>query len=262
MPPSAPDPARSRVAVTAAPMPEPAPEAFDPVEFNAAVSAVTSAFGDPTRREIYLSLRDAPDGRTAGEIAKGFDLHPNVARHHLEKLVAAGYVEVGTARPAGDTRSAGRPSKRYRVSDVETNLSYPARRDDLIGTLLARALDLLPPDQAEIMAADVGYQYGRELAARMGPGEQQRSVKAAVATVAEALTAHGFAAHAEARGSELTIVAEECPFGTAAQQYPHVVCAVDHGMIRGLMAGLYGDTTPTAEASRTAGDAHCVTRLG
>mgnify|MGYP003345991438 CR=1 FL=1 len=64
----------------------------------------------------------------------------------------------------------------------------------------------------------------------------------------------GVAAHAEARGSELTIVADEGPFGVAAQRYPHVVCAVDHGMIRGLMAGLYGDTTPTAAESRAAVD--------
>ena len=106
------------------------------------------------------------------------------------------------------------------------------------------------------------FRSGRSLADRMAPDEQHRSVQAAVATVAEALTAHGFAAHAEARGSELTIVADECPFGVAAQRYPHVVCAVDHGMIRGLMAGLYGETTPTPETTRALGGDHCVTRLG
>ena len=59
-------------------------------------------------------------------------------------------------------------------------------------------------------------------------------MKAALATVADALTAHGFAAHAESRGKVLTIVNDHCPFGEAAQQFPHVVCAVDRGMIRGL----------------------------
>ena len=71
----------------------------------------------------------------------------------------------------------------------------------------------------------------------MAPSEGHRSVKAALATVAEALTAHGFAAHAESSGASLTIVSEHCPFGAAAQQYPHVVCAVDRGLIRGLMSG-------------------------
>ena len=70
-------------------------------------------------------------------------------------------------------------------------------------------------------------------------------MKAAVASVADALTAHGFAAHAETRGNALTIVAEHCPFGEAARQYPHVVCAVDTGMVKGCSKG------STARRSRT-----------
>jgi hypothetical protein len=40
-----------------------------------------------------------------------------------------------------------------------------------------------------------------------------------------------------------------------------VVCAVDRGMIRGLMAALYGDTDPQFESSRPEGDDHCVARV-
>jgi predicted ArsR family transcriptional regulator len=234
--------------------------ALDADEFSAAVSAVTSAFGDPTRRDIYLAIREAPDGVTATEVAERFDLHPNVARHHLEKLSAGGYVIVDVARGTG-ARAAGRPSKRYRISEHDNALTFPPRRDDLLATLLARALDVLPPDQAESMAEEVGFEYGRTLAARMAPSEGHRSVKAALTTVAEALTAHGFAAHAESRGTALTIVSEHCPFGDAAQRYPHVVCAVDRGLIRGLMSGLYGDTQPIFEATRPDGDDHCVARV-
>jgi predicted ArsR family transcriptional regulator len=234
--------------------------ALDADEFSAAVSAVTSAFGDPTRRDIYLVIRESPDGVTATEVAERFALHPNVARHHLEKLSAGGYVVVDVGRGTG-ARAAGRPSKRYRISEHDNALTFPPRRDDLLATLLARALDVLPPDQAESMAEEVGFEYGRTLAARMAPSEGHRSVKAALAAVAEALTAHGFAAHAESRGKALTIVSEHCPFGDAAQRYPHVVCAVDRGLIRGLMSGLYGDTKPIFEASRPDGDDHCVARV-
>ena len=69
-------------------------------EFSAAVVAVTSAFGDPTRRQIYLFARERADGVTAGEVAEHFALHPNVARHHLDKLAAGGYLEVFVARAA------------------------------------------------------------------------------------------------------------------------------------------------------------------
>ena len=59
----------------------------------------------------------------------------------------------------------------------------------------------------------------------------------------------------------MTIVSECCPFGETAQRYPHVVCALDRGMIRGMIAGLHGETTPTFEESRPEGDDHCVARV-
>ena len=183
-------------------------------EFSAAVSAVTSAFGDPTRREIYLFARDAENGVTAGEVAERFELHPNVARHHLDKLAAGGYVDVAVERH--DRPGAGRPSKRYRTTAKDMGLEFPARRDDLLVTLLGRMLELVPPDQADAMAEEVGFTYGRSLASSMAPGEGHRSFQAALHAVADALTAHGFAAHTEARGQTLAIIAEQCPFGDAA----------------------------------------------
>jgi predicted ArsR family transcriptional regulator len=230
---------------------------LSPEEFAAAVVAVTSAFGDPTRRDIYLFVRTSADGVKAAEVAEHFDLHPNVARHHLEKLAAGGYLDVELARH----ESAGRPSKRYRAAARDTQLSFPPRRDDLLAILLARALERLPVEEARALAEDVGYEYGRAIAARMEPSEGHRSVKAAVATVADALTAHGFAAHAESRGNALTLVAEHCPFGDAARQYPHVLCAVDTGMVKGMLEGLYGETSPTITESRPGGDDHCVTQV-
>ena len=127
--------------------------------------------------------------------------------------------------------------------------------------MLAKALERLPVDEARAIAEEVGLEYGRAIAARMEPTEGHRSVKAAVASVADALTAHGFAAHAETRGNALTLVAEHCPFGEAARRYPHVLCAVDTGMVKGMLEGLYGETQPKIEQSRPHGDDNCVTRV-
>jgi len=231
-------------------------------EFNAVISAVTNAFGDPTRREIYLYARDA-GGVTASQVADKFDLHPNVARHHLEKLTGGGYllVEIARAPDDGSARAAGRPSKRYLAGPLDATLALPLKHDDLLGNLLAGALDALGPAEAEALADQVGFQYGRQLAERMDPTESHRSVQAALAVVADALTAHGFAAHTEARGGSLAIVSECCPFGDTAQRYPHVVCALDRGMIRGMLSGLYGETSPRFESSRPGGDDHCVARV-
>ena len=95
----------------------------------------------------------------------------------------------------------------------------------------------------------------------MDPGDGHRSARTAIAAVADALTAHGFAAHAEHDGDGLTIVSECCPFGDTAQRYPHVVCALDRGMIRGMLAGLYGETSPRFSNRRPDGDEHCVARV-
>jgi predicted ArsR family transcriptional regulator len=224
------------------------------------VAAVTSAFGDPTRREIYLHVRSHP-GSTASEVATAFSLHPNVARHHLDRLSAGGYLEVGLER--SPLAGAGRPSKRYRAADGtdgDPTLDLVTHLDDLLVTLLVEALKLLGPVEAERMAERVGEEHGRMLAERMEPGEGQRSLRGAMHAIADALTAHGFAAHAEDRGESTAVVAENCPFGDAAAQHP-VICAVDRGMVRGLLAGLCGQSADApisvVLSSRARGDDAC-----
>ncbi len=234
---------------------------LSPTEFASAVTAITSAFGDPTRREIYLFVHQRPEGVTAGEVAERFALHANVARHHLDKLTAGGHLEVTVARPPG-VPGAGRPSKRYKAHAAEVELDLPVRHDDVLITLLGRALAMLPREQAEAMAEEVGVEYGRTMALAMGrAGDVQRSFRTSLHAVADALSAHGFAAHAEAHDGGLRIISDHCPFGDAAVEHP-VICAVDRGMVRGMLETLYGDTTALTEASRAAGDPTCITTVG
>jgi predicted ArsR family transcriptional regulator len=213
-------------------------------DFAATVTAITSAFGDPTRREIFLFASRHDDGVTAAETAEHFTLHPNVARHHLDKLSAGGYLDVTTGKGRGS--GAGRPSKRYTASELRVALDLPLRRDDVLITLLGRALSMLPREVAEQMAEEVGV--------------VQRSFRSALHAVATALTAHGFAAHAESRDDDSAIVSEHCPFGDAAIEHP-VMCAVDRGMVRGMLGALYGETETVVQLSRPRGDDVCVTSV-
>jgi predicted ArsR family transcriptional regulator len=86
----------------------------------------------------------------------------------------------------------------------------------------------------------------------------QRSLQSALHSVADALTAHGFAAHTEKRGNQLRIINNHCPFGETAIEHP-VICAVDRGMVKGMLEALYGEATPETAASLPQGDAVCVT---
>lgn len=230
---------------------------LSPTEFASTVTAITSAFGDPTRREIYLFAHRHPEGVTASESAKAFDLHPNVARHHLDKLASGGYLEVTMAKPSG---AAGRPSKRYKATESQVRLEVAVRHDDILVTLLGRALAMLSPADAARMAEEVGAEYGRSMASSLETGDSQKSFRTALHAVADALSAHGFAAHAEKHGTELRIVAEHCPFGDVAVEHP-VICAVDRGMVRGMLSEIYGPAGTDTSASLPAGDDVCVTTV-
>jgi predicted ArsR family transcriptional regulator len=246
------------IAVEPAATADQGPPGPDDGQFSAAVAAVSAAFGDPTRRDIFLQVRSEP-GITATELATTFSLHPNVARHHLQRLVDGGYLRVETARrPTG--AGVGRPSKQFFCVEEELTIGVVQRRDDLLMRLLAESMRRLGPEEAETMAAQVGEEYGRSLAARMTPTEGQRTIRAAMHVVADTLTAHGFAAHAEDRGATTAVVAEQCPFGNASTTNP-VLCAVDRGMVKGLLSGLCGKASehalPVILSSRARGDAAC-----
>ncbi len=233
---------------------------LSPTDFASVVTAITSAFGDPTRRDIYLFTHENPGGVTASDVAQRFDLHVNVARHHLDKLTAGGHLEVSAKRAPG-AAGAGRPSKRYTPRGDSVVPDLPVRHDDVLVSLLGKALSRLPREEAEALAEEVGIEYGRTMAAAMGEvGEVQRSFRSALHAVADALSAHGFAAHAVEHHGELRIISGHCPFGDAAIEHP-VICAVDRGMVRGMLEVLHGEATPSTEASRAAGDPTCITAV-
>ena len=223
-------------------------------QFSTTIAEIVSAFGDPTRRSIYLFTRES-NGVTASEVAARFGLHPNVARHHLDKLAAGGYLDVFVDRKL--TSGAGRPSKKYKGSKFQSSVETSSHSDDLLSFLLTAALERLSEDEIECMANEVGEKYGRLLASEMKPLESQLSLHQAMRAIADALTAHGFAARSEqSPSSRDTVVAECCPFGSVATSHP-VLCAVDRGIVRGMLTTLYGGPVPIKMSSRARGDKSC-----
>ena len=232
---------------------------LDHTEFASIVTAITGAFGDPTRRDIYLHIRECEEGTNASQVAKKFSLHPNVARHHLDKLLSGGYLEVSLKKNTGST--AGRPSKTYKISNSDQPLNLDVRRDSILISLLARTLSLLPSEEAEKLAEEVGSEVGRSMAESLGIEETQRSFRSATDAIVDALISHGFSARAEqSENGQLRILSEHCPFGSIPIEHP-VICALDRGLVRGMLSILYGDVKTDLTSSLPMGDNVCVTEV-
>lgn len=224
--------------------------------FNDDLEALTAALGDATRRGIYLAVRNTSQPVTVADVAASFDLHPNVARHHLDKLVADGWLEV-THRRRGETTGpgAGRPAKHYCPTKKEVSVQFPQRRYELLAELLVRALESIDPDRAGDAAEQVGLEYGRQLAAELDKGA---GIDATISAVAQTMLGIGFetAGNVEAR----SLTTSGCPFGAAAEGHPEIVCRLDKGIVRGLTADTQEPLTVSV-TPRTDRDGVCVTTL-
>lgn len=97
--------------------------------------SVARALGSETRASIYAHLREAGDERTVRDVAGLFDLHPNVARTHLETLADAGLVRVGRRKHPG----GGRPAKIYTaIPDAPDGAELGPEGDSATGALRLR----------------------------------------------------------------------------------------------------------------------------
>jgi predicted ArsR family transcriptional regulator len=215
---------------------------MDTTQFDQQVGELASTLGDTTRRGVYITVRESVEPVTAGQIGELFDIHTNVARHHLDRLVDDGYLQV-TRRHSGERRGpgAGRPAKHYEVTDKEISVQFPARRYDLLAELLARVVERVAPDTAAAVAEEIGREYGRELAAEVGLAKDA-GFETAVTAVAKVLMGVGF--DSEVNAGDRLIVTRFCPFGEAASNHPEIVCKLDQGIISGLLESTNADSVP------------------
>jgi predicted ArsR family transcriptional regulator len=205
----------------------------DTTTFDEEIGALASSLGDATRRGIYISVRESAEPVTAGQIADLFGLHANVARHHLDKLVGDGYLQVSHRRPPGRKGpGAGRPAKHYEPTHKVVSVQFPARRYDLLSELLLRLVERFDSEEVKRLAEEVGLEYGRELASEVGLPEEA-GFPSAVKAVARAMTGVGFETSADIE--DHLMVTRYCPFGETATDHPDIVCRLDQGIVRGLL---------------------------
>lgn len=218
------------------------------------IGGFAAALGDPTRRGIYLALRQSPEPLTSAQVAELFSIHRNVARHHLDKLEEGGY-----ARPSDQPRGSGgsgRPPKSYEATAKMVAI-HPGRRYDLLVELLVRVLNRVQPSDLSAVAEQIGREYGRELAGALG-APTEPGYEAAMAALARVMGGVGFEVSVDQDGDRL--LTSHCPFGEAATDHPEVICSLDRGMVAGIMGVLHQECRPVL-TPHTDLDHDCVTEV-
>jgi predicted ArsR family transcriptional regulator len=231
---------------------------MDTTAFDSQVGALTASLGDTTRRGVYIAVRQAGDPMTVSEVAALFDLHPNVARHHLDRLVADGWLQVTHRRNAArGGPGAGRPAKHYEATAKEVSLEFPRRRYELLSELLVQVLERLEPVRAAEVAEEIGREYGRQLADEVGLPEDA-GFDVAVTAVARAMMGVGF--ETEARPEDRALLTRFCPFGQTAANHPEIVCRIDQGIVKGLLEAAHEPGVALVTPHGTTDEA-CITEM-
>ena len=214
---------------------------------------LADVFGDPTRRNIYRHLRDAPEPVSASEVAEVFGLHRTVARAHLERLTSLGLVESGTRRRAG----GGRPAKTYVLTGERLEVMLPPRRYERLARMLLRLISTsLEPAVADAAAFALGRSFGEETAAAIAGDKVQPPVALAPKAVLAWMDDAGYGVTLDdTTAGKIVIDVHNCVYRELAQEFPDIVCRFDCGTLCGMLGVDESVHTQTHQLSR--GDEMC-----
>jgi predicted ArsR family transcriptional regulator len=187
---------------------------------------------DDTRRALYEHVAAQPEPVSRESAATAVGIAPHMARFHLDKLVEAGLLETEFRRLTGRSGpGAGRPSKLYRRVDQTISVSLPERRYDLVGHLLAGAIERAAGGTAlDDAVTEVAHDEGRAIAASAPAAGEPDDL----GRVAGVLAAQGF----EPREEDGALTLANCPFDSLAREHTELVCSANLALIGGILEGM------------------------
>ena len=175
---------------------------------------VVAVLADPVRRDLYEYVADAGHEVGRAEAADALGVARTLAAFHLDKLVDAGLLEVAHRRLTGRSGpGAGRPAKVYRVAVREHLASVPPRDYRGLAMLLAEAVEA------------VGAEEALKAAAQRVPADPREP--------AEVLAERGYRPYRDGG----VIRSRNCPFRALSEEFPVLVCAMNHALIGALLGG-------------------------
>lgn len=191
-------------------------------------AAGIGALANPLRRRLYeyVSSQDDAVGREAAAAALGVPLHR--VRTQLDRLADEGLLDIEFRRLSGRTGpGAGRPAKLYRRSQREFSVSLPARRYDLVGHILATAIEATAADglRASEVMDGIAYDEGR----KSGDGCATDEL-GPIDRLSCALGELGY----EPKRTGDTLSLRNCPFDTVSKEHTELVCGLCRSFVHGV----------------------------
>lgn len=196
-----------------------------------------AVLADPVRRAMYRFVHSQPSPVTRERVAEGTGTSVKLAAFHLEKLLERGLLKAHYQRP-GSRPEGGRPAKLYERGDAEISLSLPDRRYELLTEVLVGASGA-SGDAIRARGREVAYERGRQTGAefRASHGLHRLGKGRTLAAARDVLDDLGFETQP---GDDGEVILKNCPFDSAADRDPDLVCGLNEALVSGVLDGLGG----------------------
>lgn len=175
-----------------------------------------------SRRRLLEALQAADGPLDVVALATAVGLHVTTTRFHLDLLERAGLVQ----RAAERAGRPGRPRQLYTLVPV----AQPEEGHRHLAAVLAGELAADPdhgPQRAELA--------GRRWAEQALPNSDELPWDEGTRRIGELFDALGFAPRLVDDEQHRHLELDGCPFRDLARAYPHIVCTVHLGLLRGAL---------------------------
>jgi predicted ArsR family transcriptional regulator len=182
---------------------------------------------DPVRRALYDFVVAQPGSVDRDAAAAGAGVGRPLAAFHLDRLAAAGLLDVAYRRRNGRSGpGAGRPAKFYsQARGNEVAVSLPPRTYDTLAEILAEGVER--SRSARGAAVSAAHDRGRQIA-EAAPATADRT--ALVAVLAE----RGYQPVTDSEG---VIRLRNCPFDRLVDEHRELTCSLNLAMLGEIAEG-------------------------
>src|SRR5690625_1563607 len=191
---------------------------------------ITSVLSDPTRYNIYEYIIEAEEPVTVKDVAKLINIHSNVARHHLTKLVEVELIK----SYINQNRSNGRPNRLYVPSEEAIELSFPYRDYKLLSSITLEAIANL----GKSIIYNVGKEYGQEMINKLKITKDKDILSRLEKINLLTETSNFLGLHAsftyDENTDELIYKIKNCPFKELASKQDYLICNMHNEFLNGM----------------------------